>query len=128
MPDTRRKRTRVEGHFQGHIEIDGRTVAFTTENLSVKGMLCRLEEGADLDVGQPCAVLLPLGSGVVIHVEAVVARLGSPGEAQTAVDFTGMDEISYTHLRNVVRYAAEDPDAIDMEQAQPAFDSLSHDE
>jgi hypothetical protein len=108
----------VESHFKGHLELAGRVIPFTTENLSLKGMLCHLESDAPLEVDLPCRAVVPLASDIIIRVDAVVAR--QEGN-EAAVDFTGMDEESYTHLRNVVRYAAGDADRIDEEQVVPAF-------
>ena len=42
-------------------------------------------------------------------------------EAGTAIDFESMDENAFFHLRNIVRYSADDADRIDQELEIPAF-------
>ena len=40
-----------------------------------------------------------------------------------ALDFEGMDENAFFHLRNLVRFHSLDPDAIDKELSIPAFNA-----
>jgi len=114
-----RKRTRVEGHFKGRLETGSASLPMTTENLSLKGLLCNLEQDADiLAPGARVSVVLPLADDVVLEVEGAVVRHAG---RQVAVDFEAMDEESYTHLRNIVRLGSRDPDAIDKEQIDTPF-------
>lgn len=97
-----------------------------TENLSLKGLLCNVApDVAQLQPGQQVKVFLPLASDVNLCVDGVVVR---HHDQQVAVDFEGMDEESYTHLRNIVRFSASDPDAIDKEQASKPFLPFEEDE
>lgn len=114
-----RKRTRVEGHFHGRLEAPGVSLTMTTENISLKGVLCDLDNpAAPLEQGQNITVILPLSAEVELSIQATVVR---HQDKQVAVDFLGMDEESYTHLRNIVRFSSRDPDAIDKEQAVKPF-------
>lgn len=115
-----RKRTRVQGHFKGKLEFASRTLTITTENVSLKGVLCDLldPEAVPPKSGDKCLVVLPLSQDITLSVHGQVVR--SSGE-RVAVDFTAMDEDSYTHLRNIVRFSADDPDAIDKEQTREPF-------
>lgn len=117
MEDSR-KRTRVSGHFQGRLETHTSSWTITTENISLKGLLCDLQQEAQLQAGEAVTVVLPLADDVLLSIEGTVVR---QRDRQVAVDFEGMDEESYAHLRNIVRFAANDPDAIDKEQAHTPF-------
>ncbi len=115
-----RRRTRVPGSFEGLLQLPDRDLAMTTENLSLKGLLCVLEDETvqDIQPGLECTVVLPLSPEIFLSVlGAVVRQTGH----KVAVDFRSMDEESYGHLRNIVRYAAQDPDLIDTEQANTPF-------
>jgi len=115
----RRKRTRVEGQFTATLLVEEREYPVETLNLSLKGLWCKaFPECADL-VGRQCYLHLALAKYAVIVLEARVVRAE---EGELAMEFVSMpDEESYAHLRNIVRFRAEDPDAIDQEQLTPAF-------
>ncbi len=119
MTDSR-KRTRVDGNFRGELIVEGREVPIATENLSLKGMLCAMNPAAPIHLREnaPCSVRLHLAPEVSIDVECAVVR--QTGD-DVALDFVSMDEESYMHLRNIVRFSAADPDAIDTEQALKPF-------
>ncbi len=118
MQETR-KRTRVTGHFKGRIDLPGQSLAITTENVSLKGMLCDLEHPvASIEKGLPCTVTLPLSEDVRLTIQGKIVR---HTHAQVAVDFEGMDEDSYTHLRNIIRFSSQDPDMVDKEQIEKPF-------
>ena len=114
-----RRRTRVRGRFEGVITVKGREIHIITENLSLKGLLCHPDSyDPALEPDQECTVRIDLGEKFHITINGRIARLAS---GDTAVDFLSMDEESYSHLRNVVRYSSNDADAIDQEQAQRPF-------
>lgn len=119
MTDSR-KRTRVDGAFRGELIVQGRAVPIATENLSLKGMLCAVSPTAAIHLKEntPCTVRLHLAPGVSIDMASAVVR--QTGD-DVALDFVSMDEESYMHLRNIVRFSAADPDAIDTEQALKPF-------
>ena len=119
MPDSHRRRTRIHGRFEGQLLIQGRDIPVRTENLSLKGMLCApLDKDQTLDLDLECQVRFILSKDAVPVINGRTVR--REGDL-VAVDFTGMDDESYAHLRNMVRYSAQDPDAIDDEQAVIPF-------
>jgi len=119
MSDNQRKRTRIVGHFQATVTVQDRETSVVTENLSLKGMLCAPEGGdPDWSAGAPCLVRIKLADSVELAIQGQVIRADSQ---DAAIDFSSMDEDSYTHLRNIIRFAAQDPDAIDAEQIEQPF-------
>ncbi|MEW5773890.1 MAG: PilZ domain-containing protein [Thermodesulfobacteriota bacterium] len=119
----RRKRTRVEGQFTATLLAGEQEFPVETLNLSLKGLWCRAFPGCEDLVGQRCYVHLALARDALIVLEARAVRAE---DGRLGVEFLSMpDEESYTHLRNIVRFRAEDPDAIDLEQLTPAFDAGS---
>jgi len=118
MEDSR-KRTRVSGKFQGRLATPRGSFAMTTENISLKGLLCDLQQDiTPLQAGETVTVALPLADDVLLSIDGTVVR---QRDRQVAVDFESMDEESYTHLRNIVRFSSRDPDAIDREQTHTPF-------
>lgn len=119
MDQGNRRRTRVQGNFKGALTIEGRDVDITTLNLSLKGMLCTVDNPGEMpETGSECRVSIPLSGEITVSVLGVVVRTT---ETEAAVDFTGMDGDSYTHLRNMVRFASPDADEIDREQTIQPF-------
>ena len=116
MPE-RRKRSRVSLKISLLIICDEKQVRGTVYDLSLKGLACISE--AWLVPGQECEVVLELDSGVKIHIIGRIIRAGQ----DCAIDFMRMDEVSFGHLRNLVRLYAEDADTVDHELRIPAFTS-----
>jgi len=116
--ETRRKRSRVSGHFEAAIVFEGKTVPVRTRDISLKGVFCTAEKALEGMRGKRCVLALTLAGDVRIEIRAEVVRTGG---REAALDFLEMDQESYTHLRNIVRFSAKDPDAIDLEQFTPAF-------
>jgi hypothetical protein len=80
-------------------------------NLSVGG--CQLEIDAALQPGELCefTIFLPrMGPGVEVFGEVVRAGTGEVG-----VKFTRVSPENLSHLQNIIRYNAEDPDLIEEE-------------
>lgn len=118
MTQNKRRRLRVEvGIFSAVVDTSDGSFPVVLRNLSLKGMGSSPHDG--LRVGQDCTVRLTLAQGVELALEGVVVR-SEPELA--AVDFTGMDADSFYHLRRIVQLHAEDPDAVDMELRNPAFE------
>lgn len=113
-----RKRTRISGHYQGFVTVDGQTTPMTTNNLSLSGLLCHIEGHRIFEADAPAEITLPLTANLRIVVKAKVVR---SDEDTTAFDFTGIDPDSYGHLLNIIRFMSKDPDAIDAEQTKPLF-------
>jgi hypothetical protein len=116
---TRRRRTRIPAEFKATLRIGDSVLPVTTENLSMKGLLAVADADLEGHVGERCVFGLVLADDVRLAIDAEIVR-AEGGEA--AVEFKGMDEESYSHLRNIVRLSSEDPDAIDREQTIPAFE------
>lgn len=110
MAEEKRTRTRVDLLFGAVVSCGGRDVPVRLNNLSLRGLSCnpdpRLEAGLD------CTVRIALSGSVTIRVQGRVVRV-TPRDV--AVEFTEMDPESFTHLRNLIRLHAEDPDRIDDE-------------
>ncbi|GFK95176.1 hypothetical protein NNJEOMEG_03034 [Fundidesulfovibrio magnetotacticus] len=86
-------------------------------NMSLKGVLCEPEP--ELGRVDRCTLTVSLSRTIGFHVEARVVRNDATG---LALDFESMDEEAFLHLRNLVRYHSDDPDAIDRELVRPAFE------
>ncbi|GAB7080827.1 PilZ domain-containing protein [Megalodesulfovibrio paquesii] len=128
MTDSLRRRSRIQTGHTGSLCTQAMCVPVLMHNLSLKGLLCEVDEVAAPDApvpapGMTCIVKLPLATGVTITLEGEVVRVELDGSApaRVAVDFTGMDPDSYAHLRNLVRFSAPDADAIDEEELKQPF-------
>jgi hypothetical protein len=118
-----RRRSRACARFRAAVVVDGRDVPIVTENISLKGLLCTgsTELPDMLSAGQECLVKLDLSPEATISIQGRIIR-STPTE--TAIDFLRMDEDSFAHLRNLVRFNIDNPDVVDEEIAVPAFDPL----
>ncbi|MBA4356459.1 MAG: PilZ domain-containing protein [Humidesulfovibrio sp.] len=118
MDENRRRRSRVTTHFKATFTRPGaEPVPLVTQNISLKGLLA--EPASQIkghDLGQ---VRIALASDALIAIECRVIRSDRTG---VAIDFLPMDEESFFHLRNLVRYNAPDADQIDSELKTPAFE------
>ncbi|WP_243366643.1 PilZ domain-containing protein [Fundidesulfovibrio soli] len=116
MPDNR-KRTRVQTAIEASAGCGGRERhRVQVRNISLKGVLC--EQEPSLSAAGDCVFVLHLTDTLQVAIEARVIRNDEGG---MALDFVGMDEEAFFHLRNLVRYHSDDPDAIDKELGTPAF-------
>ncbi|MGM0424752.1 MAG: PilZ domain-containing protein [Thermodesulfobacteriota bacterium] len=113
----KRKRSRVQAAFHARILAGGTEYALQTKDISLKGLLCSPEPG--LQPGQQCEVELHLDQGPTLSLQARVVRSDPQG---TAIDFRSMEPETFQHLRNLIRFHSKNPDAIDQELSQPAFD------
>jgi len=119
MDDNRRRRSRVHTHISAFfLQKDGTTYSLTTENISLKGMLAKPQAG--IATGESGILRIELSADAAIEMECDVIRSDSAG---VAIDFLPMDEESFYHLRNLVRYNAPDADQIDDELKFPAFEA-----
>jgi c-di-GMP-binding flagellar brake protein YcgR len=116
---TRRKRTRISGKFNAELVIGDQHLKVLTEDLSLKGVKVTAERSLEEHIDDACRLVMVLTGDKRLEIEAEIVRAqGTAG----ALEFISMDEDSYSHLRNIVRHAAPDADAIDREQSDPAFD------
>ncbi|MFP5221271.1 MAG: PilZ domain-containing protein [Acidobacteriota bacterium] len=117
MAPNKRKRSRVNADIDGMLSCGGLTkYPVKVKNLSLKGMLCEYEP--QIDGLKDCVVTITLTPEVSFRIEARMLRNDERG---LALDFEGMDENAFFHLRNLVRFHSMDPDAIDKELSIPAF-------
>lgn len=115
MSQERRRRSRVQVEVPVFLDVEGRRVQGRLHDVSLKGLSCSVD--GPLPLGAACAVTLALASGVRIHAQGRVVRVGE----DAAVDFTRLEEKDFAHLRNLVRLYAEDADQVDDELRTPAF-------
>jgi hypothetical protein len=111
-----RKRSRVEVQFEGILFLADDQIPVVTRNISLKGMLC--EPLPRATPGAQCELALTLTQDIKLTVQVKIVRNDATG---CAIDFLSMDEASFFHLRNIVRYGAPDADSIDQELSVPAF-------
>ncbi len=93
---------------------DGRTQAGTTRDVSLNG--CYIAEGEAPPESTPCSAVLYLdgrGGAVQVRAHALVVRSRSQGFALHFLELVELE--SYEHLRNLIRYNADDPDQADSE-------------
>ncbi len=119
MGEDKRRRSRVCAHFEAYVYMDGEKIPVSTQNISMKGALFAPEPRLAED--RECTVVFTLTKDIKVRLKGVVVRSTSEG---TAVDFESMDETAFFHLRNMVRYSAEDADKIDDELQVPAFEPI----
>ncbi len=108
----RREKIRVTFQTQVFIRIGNQELKVNgdSRDLSLKGVYIRTPER--IEPGTRCHVQVLLSGtakGLVLEMEGHVVREEEKG---IAVCFDAMDLDSYIHLKNVVRYNSEDPDAI----------------
>jgi len=111
-----RSRSRVPVRFEATVSWQGLTVPVVSRNISLRGMLCEAPLGLGMRAGDACTVRLTLAADVVLGIAARAVRAAG---GTLALAFEEMDPATFAHLRNLVRYAASDPDAIDAELAGP---------
>ncbi len=123
MSDDKRRRSRVQAHFNAVIYLDDDKIPVQTQNISMKGVLCSYDPR--FTPGKECKVVITLSKNIKFRIQAKIIRSIPEG---TAIDFESMDETAFFHLRNVVRYSSEDADMIDSELNTPAFDAGAEEE
>ncbi|MDO9631228.1 MAG: PilZ domain-containing protein [Humidesulfovibrio sp.] len=119
MDENRRRRSRVSTHVTAnYLQKGAKPYSLVTQNISLKGMLAKPQPG--IITGEFGVVRIDLSSDASIEIECRVIRSDTTG---VAIDFMPtMDEQSFFHLRNLVRYNAPDADQIDAELKMPAFE------
>jgi hypothetical protein len=81
------------------------------ENLSIGG--CLFQTSLEFPKDTPCRLTISLdGTAVQVLVAGVVVR---QEQEKIGVKFTKIDPDSLFHLRNIIRYNAQDPDKVDQE-------------
>lgn len=112
MADEKRRFSRIFFDVQAKLTVDGVVYAVDRiANLSVGG--CLLEIDADFILGSGCVftILLP-------HMAPEVNVLGEiirTGNGEVSLKFVTIEAEDLFHLQNIIRYNAEDPDAVEQE-------------
>lgn len=113
MTQDKRQRTRVDAGFEAYVTIGDVVIPVETKNISLKGAL--LTGCEDCFIGTECELHIPLSPGIRIVADGNVVRKGRDG---IAMEFTEMDELSFTFLHRMVQLNAEEPESIDDELVQ----------
>ncbi len=114
MADDKRRFTRVPFKTKAQFTVEDKS--FTADelyNLSVGG--CFLPVAANVKVGASVSLSIALSdtdTDVYVRVEGEIIRSEPNG---VAVKFTQIDPDSLFHLQNIIRYNAEDSEAINEE-------------
>ena len=99
---------RVEVRLESGVMMDG-----TAINLSLKGILFATERSLPLDSRVKVSIVLDAGQGEQrIDCLGHVARIDNCG---VAIEFSDVDGDSLEHLRQLLRFNADDADSIDLE-------------
>ncbi|OGR36765.1 MAG: hypothetical protein A2051_11495 [Desulfovibrionales bacterium GWA2_65_9] len=115
--ENKRRRSRVSTHVTAfYLQKGAKVYPLVTQNISLKGMLAMPQPG--ISTGGLGVIRIELSSDAGIEIECQIIRSDKTG---VAIDFMPMDEDSFFHLRNLVRYNAPDADQIDAELKIPAF-------
>ena len=112
----KRKATRVTFDTKVTIKTDNPEQVSLAEsrNVSVSGLFVTTDE--DFPIGTHCDIHIQLGGdadGPSIKVKGKVVRKDRNG---VGISFESVDVDSFIHLKNVVRYNAENPDAVEKER------------
>ena len=110
--ENRREFTRVRIHVEVEVSTDDRaTISGTVEDLSLNGAYVPCT--GRLPVGTECKVELILdGRDIRLTAAAEVSREDERG---IAVEFKGIPLDDLEHLRNLIRYNADDPNQVEEE-------------
>lgn len=110
--DHRRHHVRVPFHATVDLDFAGQKhTGCETENLSAKGVL--VLDIKDCSLGDICDISLHLAGSskdISLSMQGEVVRVVDNG---IGIHFIGIDLDSYTHLRNIIFYNADDPDVLD---------------
>ena len=111
-----RRRGRVPASLSLTVCLEGREIVVESRNISLKGVAC--SPSPDLHENAFCQVVISLAPGIWVVIKGKAVRVG-PGEA--AIDFLTMDPDSFTHLKKIVEYHSQCPEAVTRELLTPAF-------
>ena len=119
MDAEKRKNTRINFQTSIILRSEGETIlsAADSKDISLKGMF--IKTAKVLAVGTPCDLELNLSGTSTRLSIAVKGRISRQGEGGLGVSFDGIDLDSYWHLKNLLLYNAQDPDALEREFPDP---------
>jgi hypothetical protein len=112
--ENKRERIRVDFETQIDLRVDTSEFEFqasgSSKDLSIKGIFVKTKN--DIPAGTKCHVeilLTGMTEKLVLQMQGKVIRKNHEG---VAILFDSMDLKTFTHLKNLVRYNATDPDDI----------------
>lgn len=112
MTVEKRRFSRIIFNVRAQLTVDeGVYTVERIQNLSIGG--CQIEMKDRLLLGTACkfTIFLPrMGPGIDVFGEIVRA-----GNGEAGIKFTRIDPENLSHLQNIIRYNAEDPDLIEEE-------------
>lgn len=112
-PSERRHFTRIPIDGQVSLETErGQEVHGRLLDMSLKGLLVSLPEGADVRAGQICQVRAELGGGTCIRLSGIVAHRD---DGQVGIELDEIDIDSATNLRRLVELNLGDPKLLERE-------------
>jgi len=118
MPTEKRTRTRVPVKFETIVSTGGQDIATQSWDISLTGMKCAGNPA--FRHNSPCTISLSLSPEIVIKIEAVISRID---EDAVALSFSGLDEESFYHLKNLLQYNTRQPEIIEDELETPIKNS-----
>ncbi len=118
MKEDKRKRTRVPLDFDISVSLGRKQVGVEGLNISMTGMLC--SAGPIFKKDAACRITIRLADRVRIAVAGKITRSGPDG---TAIAFTSMSAMSFSHLKKLIQYNLGNADHINRELRVPAFRS-----
>ncbi|MFZ5764979.1 MAG: PilZ domain-containing protein [Thermodesulfobacteriota bacterium] len=111
----RRKNTRVDFHATADVLVGGREFrGLAIRDLGLRGVYLLGLEGCR--IGDPCQVRLFLSgtsSEVLLSMQGRIMRIEDDG---AGLRFDELDLDTFTHLKNIVYYNADDPDQLKPEE------------
>jgi hypothetical protein len=110
--ENRREFTRVRIQLDAEISADDKaSINGVAEDLSLNGVY--IPSSGKLPIGTECTIALFLdGRDVRLEVMGKVTRQNDGG---MAIEFTGVPLDDLEHLRNLIRFNADDPNAVEEE-------------
>ena len=115
MENEKRKNIRIVFKTRVILKCEGQTILSDADSrdISLKGMFIKTDRV--LKAGTPCElelILSGVSTNLSISIKGNITRQGDDG---IGVSFDGVDLDSYWHLKNLLMYNAEDPDALERE-------------
>jgi hypothetical protein len=98
------------------VRLDGEEIALESCDLSLQGLACLPDP--HLHKNKCCQVVISLSPDIRAVIKARVVRVGEDG---AAIDFLSTDPESFYHLKKIVEYHSQNPEAIGCELLTPAF-------
>jgi len=114
MSKERRSRTRIPIEFEITISAGGHNIKVKSWDLSLRGMKCKSDSKLKQDT--PCEITIVLSPEITINIKGEILRTT---EDYTAVFFSDIEEESFHHLKSLIQYNTNQPDAIEDELAKP---------